>query len=70
MRTAYFTETFWPKIDGVVTRLSRTLEQLAAAYASADLFALPLDTETLGFVAMDARTSGALVVGARAGGSP
>ena len=45
-------------------------EELAAAYASADVFAFPSDTETLGFVAMEAMASGVPAVGARAGGIP
>lgn len=45
-------------------------EQLAEAYASADVFAFPSDTETLGFVALEAHASGVPVVGARAGGVP
>ncbi len=45
-------------------------QQLAEAYASADVFAFPSDTETLGFVAMEAMASGAPAVGARAGGIP
>lgn len=45
-------------------------EDLAAAYASADVFAFPSDTETLGFVAMEAMASGVPAVGARAGGIP
>jgi len=44
--------------------------ELAAAYASADVFAFPSDTETLGFVAMEAMASGVPPVGARAGGIP
>jgi glycosyltransferase involved in cell wall biosynthesis len=44
--------------------------KLAAAYASADVFAFPSDTETLGFGAMEAMASGLPVVGARAGGLP
>ena len=44
--------------------------ELASAYASADVFAFPSDTETLGFVAMEAMASGVPVVGARAGGIP
>lgn len=44
--------------------------ELAQAYASADVFAFPSDTETLGFVAMEAMASGVPVVGARAGGIP
>ncbi len=43
---------------------------LAAAYASADVFVFPSDTETLGFVAMEAMASGVPVVAARAGGIP
>ncbi|MEM0969874.1 MAG: glycosyltransferase [Verrucomicrobiota bacterium] len=44
--------------------------ELREAYASADLFAFPSDTETLGFVAMESMASGVPVVGARAGGIP
>ncbi len=44
--------------------------ELAAAYASSDVFAFPSDTETLGFVAMEAMASGVPAVGARAGGIP
>ena len=47
-----------------------TGQELAKAYASADVFAFPSDTETLGFVAMEAMASGMPVVGARAGGIP
>ena len=47
-----------------------TGQELAKAYASADVFAFPSDTETLGFVAMEAMASGIPVVGARAGGIP
>lgn len=45
-------------------------EALAQAYASADVFAFPSDTETLGFGAMESMASGVPVVGARAGGLP
>lgn len=45
-------------------------EDLARAYASADVLAFPSDTETLGFVAMEAMASGTPAVGARAGGVP
>lgn len=44
--------------------------RLAAAYASADVFVFPSDTETLGFVAMEAMASGVPAVAARAGGIP
>src|SRR5690625_1167717 len=43
---------------------------LAAAYASADLFVFPSDTETLGFVAMESMASGVPVIAADAGGIP
>ncbi|MEJ2358750.1 MAG: glycosyltransferase, partial [Deinococcales bacterium] len=39
MRIAFFTETFLPKIDGVVTRLVRTLEQLGQLGHEALIFA-------------------------------
>ena len=45
-------------------------EELAAAYASADLFVFPSTTETLGLVALESMASGVPVVGARAGGIP
>ncbi|WP_029089213.1 glycosyltransferase family 4 protein [Brevibacterium album] len=45
-------------------------EELASAYASADLFAFPSTTETLGLVALESMASGVPVVGARAGGIP
>ncbi|KAA9393967.1 glycosyltransferase family 1 protein [Kocuria coralli] len=43
---------------------------LASAYASADVFAFPSQSETLGLVALEAFASGLPVVGARAGGIP
>jgi sulfoquinovosyltransferase len=45
-------------------------EELSQAYASADIFVFPSDSETLGFVAMEAMASGLPVVGANAGGIP
>ena len=44
--------------------------ELAQAYASADVFAFPSRSETLGLVALEAFASGVPVVGARAGGIP
>ncbi len=45
-------------------------EELAAAYASSDVFVMPSRTETLGLVVLEAMSSGVPVVGARAGGIP
>ena len=45
-------------------------EPLAHAFASADVFAVPSLTETLGLVALESFASGVPVVGPRAGGIP
>ena len=45
-------------------------EELAQAFASADVFVMPSTTETLGFVVLEAMSSGRPVVAARAGGIP
>ena len=44
--------------------------ELAAAYASADMFVLPSSTETLGLVLLEAMAAGCPVVACRAGGVP
>jgi len=45
-------------------------EELASAFASADVFVMPSTTETLGFVVLEAMSAGCPVVAARAGGIP
>uniref|UniRef100_A0A7S2W9V3 Glycosyltransferase subfamily 4-like N-terminal domain-containing protein n=1 Tax=Rhizochromulina marina TaxID=1034831 RepID=A0A7S2W9V3_9STRA len=45
-------------------------EELSQAYASADVFCMPSDSETLGFVVLEAMASGTPVVAVRAGGIP
>jgi len=45
-------------------------EELAAAYASSDVFVMPSRTETLGLVLLEAMASGCPVVACRAGGVP
>eukprot|EP00276_Gloeochaete_wittrockiana_P006534 CAMPEP_0184646834 /NCGR_PEP_ID=MMETSP0308-20130426/3626_1 /TAXON_ID=38269 /ORGANISM="Gloeochaete witrockiana, Strain SAG 46.84" /LENGTH=425 /DNA_ID=CAMNT_0027077249 /DNA_START=578 /DNA_END=1855 /DNA_ORIENTATION=+ len=45
-------------------------DELSQAYASADIFVMPSETETLGFVVLEAMASGTAVVACRAGGIP
>jgi len=45
-------------------------QRLSEAFASADLFVMPSDSETLGFVVIESMASGVPVVGVRAGGVP
>eukprot|EP00594_Rhizosolenia_setigera_P019975 CAMPEP_0178978168 /NCGR_PEP_ID=MMETSP0789-20121207/24976_1 /TAXON_ID=3005 /ORGANISM="Rhizosolenia setigera, Strain CCMP 1694" /LENGTH=508 /DNA_ID=CAMNT_0020667811 /DNA_START=226 /DNA_END=1752 /DNA_ORIENTATION=- len=45
-------------------------DALSEAFASADAFVMPSDSETLGFVVLESMASGVPVVGARAGGIP
>lgn len=45
-------------------------DDLAAAFASGDVFVFPSSTETLGLVALESFASGVPVVGTRAGGIP
>ncbi|CAM9766086.1 unnamed protein product [Pylaiella littoralis] len=47
-----------------------TGEALSQAFASADVFVMPSDSETLGFVVLESMASGVPVVGADAGGIP
>ena len=43
-------------------------DELSAAYASGDVFMMPSESETLGFVALEAMASGLPVVAVAAGG--
>jgi len=45
-------------------------DDLSAAFASADTFIMPSDSETLGFVVLESMASGVPVVGCAAGGIP
>eukprot|EP00178_Gracilaria_changii_P003934 TRINITY_DN15_c0_g5_i2.p1 TRINITY_DN15_c0_g5~~TRINITY_DN15_c0_g5_i2.p1 ORF type:complete len:856 (+),score=192.50 TRINITY_DN15_c0_g5_i2:223-2790(+) len=45
-------------------------EQLSSAFASADVFVMPSESETLGFVVLESMACGVPVVGANAGGIP
>lgn len=47
-----------------------TGDALSQAFASADVFVMPSDSETLGFVVLESMASGVPVVGAKAGGIP
>eukprot|EP00252_Welwitschia_mirabilis_P002219 TRINITY_DN12119_c0_g1_i2.p1 TRINITY_DN12119_c0_g1~~TRINITY_DN12119_c0_g1_i2.p1 ORF type:complete len:314 (-),score=29.00 TRINITY_DN12119_c0_g1_i2:367-1308(-) len=45
-------------------------EELSKAYASGDIFVTPSESETLGFVVLEAMSSGVPIVAARSGGIP
>lgn len=45
-------------------------DELSSAFASADVFMMPSDSETLGFVVLESMASGVPVVGCDAGGIP
>merc|ERR1712176_1681593 len=48
----------------------RSGDELSQAFASADTFIMPSDSETLGFVVLESMASGVPVIGANAGGIP
>ena len=57
--------------EGIVTFMGVLRgTDLSQAYASSDIFILPSDSETLGFVVMESMASGVPVIGVRAGGVP
>ncbi len=60
------------ELKGTPTHFTGFLEgpELAAAYATGDVFAFPSDSETLGFAAIEAMAAGVAVVAADAGGIP
>ena len=45
-------------------------QELSRAFAAADIFVMPSDSETLGFVVLESMASGVPVVGCNAGGIP
>jgi len=55
---------------GTVFMGQRSGDELSQIFASADVFVMPSDSETLGFVVLESMASGVPVVGARAGGIP
>jgi len=63
-------EAYFEGNSRVVFLGQQTGDALYSYYASADVFAMPSESETLGFVVMEAMASGTPVVGARAGGVP
>lgn len=64
--------TLEQELAGTKTYFSGILhgEELSQAFASADIFVMPSESETLGFVVLESMASGVPVVGANAGGIP
>jgi len=64
-------QTHFSKFKGrVIFTGSMVGDELSKAFASADVFVIPSDTETLGFVVLESMASGVPVVGVNAGGIP
>jgi sulfoquinovosyltransferase len=59
LRAVFPDAVFTGQLEGVV---------LSQAFASADVFCMPSDSETLGFVVLESMASGVPVVGVKAGG--
>ena len=60
----------WFKGTNTVFMVQIQGDDLSRAFASADAFCMPSDSETLGFVVLESMASGVPVVGANAGGIP
>lgn len=60
------------ELEGTNTYFTGILhgQELSEAFASADVFVMPSESETLGFVVLESMASGVPVVGANAGGIP
>lgn len=67
-----YRETLEQELEGTKTFFSGILHgrELSEAFASADIFVMPSESETLGFVVLESMASGVPVVGANAGGIP
>ena len=65
-------DTLKETFKGTKTVFTGTLhgQPLWEAFASGDVFCMPSDSETLGFVVLESLASGVPVIGARAGGIP
>ena len=67
-----YMKTLQEVFKGTKTVFTGTLsgQPLWEAFASGDVFCMPSDSETLGFVVLESLASGVPVIGARAGGIP